>query len=529
MYIRRFTSVLILSVLLALPMSAFAQAPANTDTTAPSDVLKLSGTPGNGEVLLKWDSATDNEAVKGYKIYSGVNSVTVENTARYSQMVDAGDVLEFPVSGLKNGKTYYFAVTAYDASGNESESYSPEVSATPDTNLVAASALSQFNKTSTSVAGDTKDLTASQIAASAPTIVNAKAMDKDTVSVVFSQAVKLPETSPAASFVIQDNLTLENLTVSSAALDTKDQTGKTVILKTDNQIPGTEYVLTVTDVASDKGDLILAGNGDSKIFSGVSGPVVDSGAVGGDGKGDSKTQPTMNAAPEGFRVAQVESLSDTTVSLTFSKEVVLSLDPKEHFKIHLKGDEEGPLEITGVDVNDQGTVVTLTTATQGPVAYTLEMKDVADIDGKILSGDDAKVDFNGAGGAATADTTPPEDVTKLAAKALKDLRVRLSWKGSVNNAGDLMQYILYLSSDSGKNYGKIVALGKDALQFESGSLTPGDYFFKVAAQDASGNESSGAVTKIRLVETGPGIGLLGLTSVGLGRVFGRRKKASRKA
>ena len=41
--------------------------------------------------------------------------------------LDAGSTPAYTVSGLSSGRTYYFAVTAYDSNGNESE-YSAEVS-----------------------------------------------------------------------------------------------------------------------------------------------------------------------------------------------------------------------------------------------------------------------------------------------------------------------------------------------------------------------------------------------------------------
>ena len=56
----------------------------------------------------------------GYKIYWG------ESSRQYTSVVDVGNNLEGAVSGLTSGRTYYFAVTAYDSAGNES-GYSSEV------------------------------------------------------------------------------------------------------------------------------------------------------------------------------------------------------------------------------------------------------------------------------------------------------------------------------------------------------------------------------------------------------------------
>jgi hypothetical protein len=57
----------------------------------------------------------------GYKLYYGTSS------GDYTTSVDVGDTLSGYVVGLTHGTTYYFAVTAYDISGNES-AYSDEFS-----------------------------------------------------------------------------------------------------------------------------------------------------------------------------------------------------------------------------------------------------------------------------------------------------------------------------------------------------------------------------------------------------------------
>jgi hypothetical protein len=62
-------------------------------------------------------------ALAGYKIYYGAAS------GNYTASVDVKNVTSISLStlDLQSGQTYYFAVTAYDAAGNES-GYSNEVS-----------------------------------------------------------------------------------------------------------------------------------------------------------------------------------------------------------------------------------------------------------------------------------------------------------------------------------------------------------------------------------------------------------------
>ncbi len=73
-----------------------------------------------GVVKLTWAST----GADGYKVYYG------GSPGNYSDYVDVGNVLTKDISGLIIGKTYYFAVTAYDNTGAESK-YSNEASITP--------------------------------------------------------------------------------------------------------------------------------------------------------------------------------------------------------------------------------------------------------------------------------------------------------------------------------------------------------------------------------------------------------------
>ncbi len=88
-------------------------------------ILLSAATVYAGEATLTWDPPTTNADgtpltdLAGYKVYYGTES------GNYSQSIDVGNVTTYTVSGLTNGQTYYFAVTAYDTSGNESD-YSNE-------------------------------------------------------------------------------------------------------------------------------------------------------------------------------------------------------------------------------------------------------------------------------------------------------------------------------------------------------------------------------------------------------------------
>jgi len=79
-----------------------------------------------GQITLAWNPPTTNAAgaplrdLVGYKVYCGTASRV------YSQVIDVGNTTTYTI-GNPTGETYYLAVTAYDAAGNQS-AYSNEVS-----------------------------------------------------------------------------------------------------------------------------------------------------------------------------------------------------------------------------------------------------------------------------------------------------------------------------------------------------------------------------------------------------------------
>lgn len=71
-------------------------------------------------VIVNWSQNNESD-LAGYKVYHGTES------RLYDTSVDAGMVTSQEISGLIEGVTYYFAVTAYNAGGLESY-FSEEVS-----------------------------------------------------------------------------------------------------------------------------------------------------------------------------------------------------------------------------------------------------------------------------------------------------------------------------------------------------------------------------------------------------------------
>jgi hypothetical protein len=97
---------------------------ASGSTNSPQQIpvsLTLSVTAAN-TATLSWNASTESD-LAGYKVYQGTGSGT------YGAPITTlpKTTTSFTATGLQNGTTYFFVVTAYDNSGNES-TYSNEVS-----------------------------------------------------------------------------------------------------------------------------------------------------------------------------------------------------------------------------------------------------------------------------------------------------------------------------------------------------------------------------------------------------------------
>jgi chitodextrinase len=70
-------------------------------------------------LTLAWDPNTEDD-LGGYKVYYGTRS------RDYDFIINVGNVTQYSVTSLEPETQYYFALTAYDTSGNESD-FSEEV------------------------------------------------------------------------------------------------------------------------------------------------------------------------------------------------------------------------------------------------------------------------------------------------------------------------------------------------------------------------------------------------------------------
>lgn len=486
---KKFSSLLVTAALSVLLLNSISVYAADTDTTPPGDVEELTVTPYDGAVKLSWDPVTDDDRVAGYVISYGTTSVDGETVTEYDSSEDVGNVKSYVLTGLTNDTQYYFSIYAYDPAGNESEYWAPEVSATPS---VSAGAY---------------------VDEDAPQVAKAEAVDQEHVKVVFSEAIVLPETDAAAEFSIENDDTLEALEVLSAEMDTSDTKNKTVLLTTDKQEDGVSYTLVVnTGVQDVAGNIIISGNSDSAVFEGSATP--------------------YNAVI--LAVENVEATDATHVLVEFNAAVVIPVDSTASFVITNKADphpeEPKVIEVVKVTLGksskdvENGSVL-LETATQTDTTYILTMTGVKDAAGVELTGDGAVQEFagfveeNGTG-------VGPEDVANFLAKQLKkaeNYTVTLTWSVPEKNKDLVEAQKLYMSEDKGTTYKDVKELEPTAVTYVAENLKEGEYWFKLTQKGNDGTETKGSVVKVILSETGPELLGLVLVSLGLGRVFGKKK------
>jgi PKD repeat protein len=79
-------------------------------------------------VILSWDEV-DAPDLEGYVAYWGTSSINSLGFSGYEESQAVGNITSFEIAGLEPGQTYYFAVTAMDLTGQESD-FSNEVSCT---------------------------------------------------------------------------------------------------------------------------------------------------------------------------------------------------------------------------------------------------------------------------------------------------------------------------------------------------------------------------------------------------------------
>lgn len=481
---------------------------ASADLQVPSDVEGLSAQAGDGEVELSWDMATDNVGVTEYKIYYGLNSVAEDSESYTLGPVETNnDSLSHTVTGLVNDTTYYFAITALDSAGNESEYYSEEISATP----VSATG------------GDNES----------PYVVGATAISNMTVEVNFSENISLPTDSKSA-FSVTDMGTDEQLEVLDAYVSSDDPS--TALLTTDTQAENANYMLIAgSSITDEAGNPIESGITDSVVFTGAGEMLVLDDETGeeevaapsneDDEEDDVLAHEDVTEDTTSPIIDDVEATTLTEVVVTFDEEVML---PELVIFDVILAKDNSSLEVLSMKLDEEdSTKVILETVEQSPGEdYILTVTGITDIAGnELVDTFDSTGSFS-APVLEIADLIPPENATDFLADLVSGVAtsVELTWTGSIDSARDLADQLLYRSENGGQTYADAESLGASTESYMVDGLTEGQtYTFKLTAVDEAGNESEGVITTITLPQTGAGIGIVLLATI-LGTGFVMKKK-----
>jgi len=196
----------------------------------------------SAQVTLAWDPNAESD-LAGYKIYDGSSS------HGYQFSIDVGNKTTCTLSNLEDGRTYYFAATAYDTSGYESE-YSSEVvyNALPECTYSISPSSQSFSPSG----------------------------GAGTVSVTAQSGCNWTATSNASWLIITSNSSRAgNGTINYSVLANTDSSSRTGILT----IAGKIFTVTQSGVSQYTLTVTKAGTGSGNVTTNPSGTNFNAGTV----------------------------------------------------------------------------------------------------------------------------------------------------------------------------------------------------------------------------------------------------------
>ena len=299
-----------------------------------------------GSVTVNWDPNTESD-LSGYKIYYGTQP------HNYQDVLDVRKVTSFRIDNLTAGPTYYFAVTAYDLSGNES-GFSAEVSATiPDPNPNPNNP---------------------------PQLVSVTIKGETQVDAIFSEALEKASAETISNYSISDGIQV---------LGTILNSNETVVhLITTTHQKDKTYTLSVSNVKDKDGNAIAAGSSKSYTLTGTP-----------PGPGDT-TPPQLT---------YVSVVSLTELDVIFSEVIQMSsAESVSNYSIN------NGVQVQQAKLNSSQTVVRLTTSAHQPgTTYTLSVSNIRDLAENIIPANTTYAYQTP--GSSNTDTTPPQ-LTSVTAK-----------------------------------------------------------------------------------------------------------------
>jgi hypothetical protein len=199
----------------------------------PTEVQNVEAVAGDTMIDLIWDEADDPDGVvTGYKVYYGTQPVQTEGDS-YADEITIGNKTTYSLKNLTNGTEYFLAITAVDDEGNESSTYSVEVSARP-------------------LAPEIQSLK----------VLSSEQLSNTEVNVIMSEEVQLLDFSSA--FLVENANTLKETPILGLSLN-----GEKVLLSFEEGIliPGETYRIIATSSVEDlNGNPVASGITDTVEF-----------------------------------------------------------------------------------------------------------------------------------------------------------------------------------------------------------------------------------------------------------------------
>ncbi|RMH35376.1 MAG: fibronectin type III domain-containing protein, partial [Nitrospirae bacterium] len=428
---------------------------------------------GAGSATLTWDPNTESD-LAGYNVYQGTSS------GIYGPPINVGNTTTYTVTGLQDGQQYFFAVTAYDTSGNESgpsnevsktiappppDTLAPSVTLTSPADGTTLSGITTLSATATDNIAVSKvqfQLDGTIIAGSDDTTApytfswntNGTTNGVHTLSAIAHDAAGNTTTSTAVTVTVDNSssgsLLITNLTAASgAAYEVVDQ----------GLVPGAlayidrSYTYTTIPASMQGVTYIKTANNDKSridptfLSFDVNQPVTVYVAV------DRRISNIWNAAdPSTWTIAWLQSFADTGLECATNDTT---------FHVYAKDFPAGTVVLGG---NEKG----------------MSMYTVAVVPG---------------GNAPPLDTTAPTTPTDLAATATSASQIDLTWTAATDDVG-VTGYTLY------RDGAKLATVSTTSYS-DTGLTANTTYAYTVSALDAAGNESaqSAAVSATTLQAT----------------------------
>jgi hypothetical protein len=416
------------------------------DSQPPTAPTSLQPSVSGNTVTLTWGAATDNVAVRRYHVHRATNAGFAPTAANEIATTNATSYAD---TALAPG-TYFYKVTAEDTSGNvgpPSNEVAAAVSPPPPSGngLVAAYGFDEGSGTSAADAsgnGNTGTLSGGAAWSTSGHSGNALSFNGSTGRVAIADADSLDLTTA---------LTLEAWVRPSALSD-----WRTVVLKERNG--GIVYSL----YANNSGDR-PAGQVD----------------VGGE----------QNA------VGAAKLPLDTWSHLAVTWDGAM-------LRLYVDGVESGSKAVTGSLVDSSGPLDIGGNTVWGE--HFAGLIDDVRVYNHALSASDVQADMAQpvGGGAPAADTQPPTAPANLRS-TVNGSSVALAWDAASDNVG-IRRYHVHQATSSGFTPSAANEIGTaSTMTYTDTGLAAGTYYYKVTAEDTSGNVGPGSAETSASVESAP--------------------------